>query len=388
MEVIKILLVDDEEINRKIIMYSLNKEIYEFIESENGISAIEKLKETDIDIILLDLMMPEMDGFEFLSWKQKQEDYKNIPVIVNSALMDMDNIVRAMELGVYEYFTKPLQSDVLKYQLPLKIRNAVNFYQLYQSLLLQKQEMERQKLRLEEELKIASELQKSLLPKQKISEKNFEIFSICRPIDDLGGDFFDYTIGENDLQLIIADVSGHGTSAALLTSALKSFYQNHIKQKLPPHILLKILNENLYNILNHTDYYITALSLLIHFQDKTISGSNAGHLLPILYKSKTGKLDSLESPSFFLGIMPNQNYDLFTMNYDPGDIMFIFTDGLVELKNQNNEEYSIERLKKMILSYNNDNLEIFIEKIEEDLKKFSQGRDFNDDYSIIALRLN
>jgi len=129
-----ILIVDDARLNREVLKLSLKPGGYRIIEAEDGREAVEKILSYEIDLVLLDLMMPVMDGFEFLAWQEEQPAYATIPVIVNSALDDFASLERALGMGSYDYFTKPLNEKDLKIVLPIKVKNAINTKRLYYDL--------------------------------------------------------------------------------------------------------------------------------------------------------------------------------------------------------------------------------------------------------------
>jgi len=129
-----ILIVDDTAINRTIIMQAIKSYNYNFLEAENGVRAIELLKEHEVDLILLDILMPKMNGIEFLEWKIKEKDYVNIPVIVSSAVSEIEYIKKALSLECYDYFNKPIKTIDLHVQLPLKIKNAIKYYHTLKKL--------------------------------------------------------------------------------------------------------------------------------------------------------------------------------------------------------------------------------------------------------------
>ncbi len=135
-----ILLVDDEIVNRKLLSIILKDEEFLFLHAENGLQALEIVARDPVDLIILDLMMPQMDGFQFMEEYRRNYEEPRIPIIVSSALDDRESIKRAIDLGAAEYFFKPLQDEVKRFQLPLKVRNLVHMKQL------QLEAMEKQKM--------------------------------------------------------------------------------------------------------------------------------------------------------------------------------------------------------------------------------------------------
>ena len=149
-----VLAVDDSKSNRLLLKMTLNKFGHRVLEAENGLKAFEVLAEQrGVDLIILDLLMPQMNGFEFLKARQDKPEVKAIPVIINSSLDDFESIAQALAMGAYDYFTKPLSPDDLKTVLPLKIRNAVTARRLMAETSRQNEIMRR-------ELEIAARYQR------------------------------------------------------------------------------------------------------------------------------------------------------------------------------------------------------------------------------------
>jgi len=129
-----ILLVDDEDMNLKILKTILRKGGYQFLEAESGEGALRLLEREKIDLIILDLMMPGMDGFQTLEKIEQNPSTAFIPVIIASALKDSVAIKKGLELGANDYFTKPLGDDDRRFQLPLKVRNLIKMKKMQDEL--------------------------------------------------------------------------------------------------------------------------------------------------------------------------------------------------------------------------------------------------------------
>ena len=129
-----ILLVDDEKMNLKILETVLRKNGYRFFEAESGEDALRTLERESIDLILLDLMMPGMDGFQTLEKIKQNPSTTFIPIIIASALKESIDIEKGLELGANDYFTKPLSDDDRRFQLPLKVRNLIKLKKMQDEL--------------------------------------------------------------------------------------------------------------------------------------------------------------------------------------------------------------------------------------------------------------
>jgi two-component system cell cycle response regulator len=138
-----ILLVDDEKMNLRILKTVLRKGSYQFLEAGSGEEALRVLNQQNVDLIILDLMMPGMDGFQTLEVVKGNPQWAFIPVIIASALKDSADIEKGLELGANDYFTKPLSDDDRRFRLPLKVRNLIKMKKMQDELINLNQELKK-----------------------------------------------------------------------------------------------------------------------------------------------------------------------------------------------------------------------------------------------------
>lgn len=285
-----ILIADDMLLNRKLIRRALEQKIsnVNFLEAEDGHKALEYIYKGAVDIIILDLIMPKKNGFEVIKAVKSQEEYRDIPIIVNSAMDEIDTIQEALELGATDYFTKPLTMQQMQIVLPVKVKNALKAYQQKRLLLEMNQ-------RMKEQLKVATALQSILIDESK-SLPDVEMIGKYIPSSELSGDFYECIQIEDKVWLFIADVSGHGVAAAMISSMMKVMFKNLVSQYLTPAEVLREMNSTFYNM-THGTYYITAFVGLI--QDGVLTYSNGGHPYPIIVDSLNDKVYMLENNGFW-----------------------------------------------------------------------------------------
>ena len=268
-----ILIADDMLLNRKLIRRALEQKIdnVNFLEVENGDKALEYIFKGRVDIVILDLIMPKKDGFEVIKEVKSVEEYRDIPIIVNSAMDEEYTIQQALELGATDYFTKPLTMQQMQIVLPVKVKNALKAYEQKRLLLQMNQ-------RMKEELKVANALQSILIDESK-SLPDVEMIGKYIPSTELSGDFYECVQIGDKVWFFIADVSGHGVAAAMISSMMKVMFKNLVTQHSTPVEVLRDMNSTFYN-LTHGIYYITAFLGLI--QDGVLTYSNGGHPYPII----------------------------------------------------------------------------------------------------------
>ncbi|KMY66329.1 hypothetical protein AAU61_17880 [Desulfocarbo indianensis] len=375
-----ILIVDDARINRELLRLNLTKHGCQFLMATNGQEAIDALKyHPEIDLILLDLVMPKVDGFAFLRWRAGHPEALAVPVIVNSSLDDFDSITQALTMGTYDYFTKPLSQDDLETVLPLKIRNAVTARRLMAETRRQNDIMRR-------ELEMAARYQKFLLPKGA-EFPGARITFLFEPCTGVGGDYFDFLeMAGGKLGLVVADVSGHGVASAMTASIVKALLPGYLNQFLSPAKAFQALNQDLLR-LTQEDVFVTAFAAIYEPERSELTWCIAGHPPP-LYMPRGEEIESLAAESLFLGVFESDS-PLLDLNDQcvrvrSGDRLALYTDGLTEAPDARADQYGINRLQT-ILSQNRDRpLEDLRQIVWQDLQAFVQG-EFPDDVAFILV---
>lgn len=375
-----ILVVDDSRMNRVLLSTTLAKHGYQILEAADGRQALEVLGGHDqVELILLDLIMPEMDGFEFLEHHHQNLNLSSIPVIVNSSLDDFSSITRALKMGSYDYFTKPLSKENLEVTLPLKIGNAVNAHRLM------KQAKEQNDL-LQSELEMASLYQHFLLPLEP-KPKGAEVALKFRPCSQVGGDYFDFIeLSEEAWAMVVADVSGHGVTSAMIASMVKALLPGYLTQTMSPGSALEKLNSDLLR-LTPGDSFVTAFAAVYQTGKRELTWSLAGHPAPVLFPA-TGKAISLSLKSPFLGVFESGHFENpypdQTLSLAKGDRLALYTDGLIEAPNAQGSRYGFQRLVDFLTARRNDTLMQMRDALWHDLSNHIAD-DHEDDVVIILM---
>ncbi|MGE5417293.1 MAG: PP2C family protein-serine/threonine phosphatase [Acidobacteriota bacterium] len=314
-----VLVADDVLVNRKLMKSVLKKlEDVEFIDAANGIEALEIITQREIDLVILDLMMPDLDGFGFLKAIKEMPNHRDIPVIVSSALDDENSIGRALDMGAYDYFTKPLSPMQIKVTLPLKVKNALDSYH-------QKRSLSRINSIMRQEMRIAGNFQNHLVPSNQ-DMGCVVMFAEYHPAIEVGGDFFDIEKIGGAVWFIIADVSGHGVASAMIASMIKVEFRSAIANTASIGEVFTRMNVTFSSLLG--DHYITAILGRIH--GSTMSLVNAGHPNPYIYRLADDTIETFEARGKALGMFADADYDEVNLEIQPGDCLILFTDGLVQ----------------------------------------------------------
>ena len=344
----KILSVDDEmdmqELLRQKFRRKIRKNELEFVFATNGKEALEILKEdSQIDMILADINMPVMDGLTMLTEILKFNN-PMLKVVMISAYGDMRNIRIAMNRGAFDFINKPIDFSDLELTIA-KTQDRISF--------LKKQQKELKRLTsIENEIIAAGKIQSELLPDINGFCKNFkeiEIGSFIKPARFIGGDFYNViVVDEKHIGFVIADVSGKGIIAAsfmLLSSTAISIYgQNNTS----PNSVLQKSNEFMSKD-NSESMFTTAFYGILNVETGKFSYSNAGHNPPILLRNnEVITLEPTRNPA--IGVMEGVKYNSKEIQFQPNDLLLMFTDGVSEAQNIENEEFGEKRIEEVILN--------------------------------------
>ncbi|SFM06537.1 Response regulator receiver domain-containing protein [Paenibacillus sp. 1_12] len=337
-----IAIVDDNPVNLMVIEKILKSAGYEhFIKMESAIELLAVLNaESDgrpkvsIDLILLDMMMPEMDGLEACRRIQKQESLRDIPIIIVTAVGDSNLLADVLEAGAIDYIMKPIN----KVELIARIRVALR-------LKFEKDWHKENEARIRSELDLAKQVQSSVLS-QPIHRDELSISASYHPSFELAGDLYSwYRLDDNRYGIILLDMMGHGISSSLVCMFISSVMQDTITRFVAPEMVIAELNRYM-NQLNKKNssvsYYFTAIYLVIDTHNKTIEYVNAGHPPALLFEGDKPPVQ-LSLGSFAVGFFEQMDIQKGVLTYDNEIELFLFTDGLLEAL----EEEGLDEIEKL-----------------------------------------
>ncbi|MFE5321031.1 PP2C family protein-serine/threonine phosphatase [Paenibacillus sp. NPDC056579] len=325
-----IVIVDDNPVNLMVIEKILKSVGYtHFIKLPSGLELLELLHagsdavpEAPIDLILLDMMMPEMDGLETCRRIQEHENLRDIPIIVVTAMGDSNLLAEVLEAGASDYVMKPVN----KVELVARIRVALR-------LKYEKDWHKENEARIKSELELAKQVQSSVLS-QPIAMDRLDICASYHPSFELAGDLYSwYRIDDHRYGIILLDMMGHGISSSLVCMFISSVMQDTITRFVSPELVIAELNRYMNQLNNRKDnpinYYFTAIYLLMDTSNSTIEYVNAGHPPGLLFEEgKPVKL--LETGSCAVGFFEQMHIEKELIQYERPIRLFMFTDGLLE----------------------------------------------------------
>lgn len=368
----KILCIDDSRLNRAFVQKALTPLDFIVEEAETGQRGLEMLADSDYDLILLDIVMPEMDGFTFLKEFKKTEREDFIPIILMTALDDLKSKIKGLTTGADDYLLKPLNEEELIARVMSLLRLKKANAELFEKNQLIKRELE-----------AAKKIQQFIIPHDFSSIQYPRVSGRYIPIEDIGGDFFDcYSLDDNRTAFLIADVTGHGIPAALTMTMSKMLFGIYAPRHQSTSELLKDINYRLNGTMLDTQY-ITAFYLIYNRDTSLLQYSNAGHTRALFYRSEKNQVLALDTFGFFLGIMDDVDYEEKSIYVEKGDRLVIYTDGITEAKNRAGEEFGELSLAKFIKNSPDLHGAEFCDRLMNTVTGFIQDREVDDDIAFL-----
>lgn len=323
----KILVVDDNPDNRETLCRRLQRQGHTTAEAAHGREALARLRLEAFDLVLLDVMMPELDGYAVLHEMKRCPELKEIPVIMISALDELGSVVRCIENGAEDYLSKPFQPTLLRARIGASLEKKT----LRDLERLHLRTIEETQRRLSKELEEAGNYVRSILP--PIATEPFAIDWRFIPSTELGGDSFGYHWIDNDhFAIYLLDVCGHGVGAALLSvAAINVLRSGSLATDFrDPAGVLSLLNET-FPMERHNNMYFTIWYGVFHRPTRTLRHASGGHPAALLVKDGA-PLQPLRCPGLVVGVMPDIPYQSDTTAIPAGSRLFILSDGTYEIR--------------------------------------------------------
>jgi len=238
------------------------------------------------------------------------------------------------------------------------------------------------------ELAIAKNIQLGLLPTAVPSIPGVELGGVCIPAKEVGGDYYDYLVhGDDRLDLVIADVSGHNVGAALIMAEARTMIRSRSEQFKNPRLLLEELNRFFYDDLSQAELFITLFYLQYNLDTSRLTFASAGHSPTLLWQSKTKQCQRLDPEGLIIGVKKEFPYEEESLTLVAGDILLLYTDGLTEAENEQKELFGEDRLAELLKSNRDLHPQELISEIIEQIQLFTGHKNFQDDISLIIMKV-
>ena len=371
-----VLVVDDAPANIQVV-HAILKDDYKIRVATSGAKALDLMKVKPFpDLVLLDVMMPDMDGYEVCGIMKATPEAKDIPVIFLTGKTEADDETKGFEMGAVDYIHKPFLAAVVKARVHthLMLREA-------------REQLSRQLVSINSELEMARKIQLAILPHETPKITGLEIAARFVPMGSVAGDFYDFiVVDEKHVGILIADATGHGLPAALIASMLQMALAAQFAHASSPSAVLAGLNHALCG--KFTTHFVTAAYIFLDMERRIMKYGGAGHPPLLLWRASTRVAEELEKNGLVLGLFADASYDEIEATMQFGDRVVPYTDGILEASNPSGEMYGAERFKRFLESNCSTGTNEFSEALLDELSLWSgqpRGQGQQDDITFLTI---
>lgn len=343
----RVLVVDDNEMNRDMLARRLQRQGHAVEMAVNGREALERLEAggDDFDVVLLDIMMPEMNGYELLERLRGSDRFRHLPVILISALDDHDSVIKGIELGADDHLPKPFNPHILRARVGAS--------------LAKKRLRDREQVHaraLEREIDIAREIQAGFLPARLPRADGWELAACFEPARQVGGDFYDaFALADGRIALVVADVCDKGVGAALFMALFRSLLRAGAERTLAPGdaldrqlpALLASTNDYIARTHDGANMFATIFAGVLDPADGSLGYVNGGHEAPAI--AGAGVVRARLSPTGpAVGLLPGMAFAFAHETLAPGESLLAFTDGVTDARDADGVMFGEARLLALL----------------------------------------
>lgn len=396
----RILIVDDNETNRDLLSRQIEAQGYQAITAADGKQAIKMIQTGSYDLILLDIIMPELDGYEVLRWI-RNSSWRYLPTIMISALDEMDSVVRCIEMGAEDYLAKPFNPILLKARIGacLEQKRLRDRESLYLAQLAEANEkitslnsrLEAENMRLSSELEITKRLQMMLLPKEKeLSQiENLEIAGFMEPAEEFGGDYYDVLQHHGRITIGIGDVTGHGLESGVLMlmvqTAVRTLMENNETE---PKKFFEVLNRTIYKNVQRMDSNKNLSLCLVNYHQGLLSLSGQHEELVVVRSN--GAIERIDTVDLGFPIGLEETIEDFVfqaqVQLNTGDVVVLYTDGVTEAENNLGDQYGLENLCAIVKQSCQQSAQDIKQSIIANLRSHIGVQKVYDDITLVVLK--
>jgi sigma-B regulation protein RsbU (phosphoserine phosphatase) len=396
----KILVVDDNETNRDLLSRQIEAQGYQVATATNGQQVLEMIQTGEYDLILLDIIMPEMNGYQVLK-SLRDSRWRHIPVIMISALDQIDSVVKCIEMGAEDYLSKPFNPVLLRARIGAclekkRLRDQEAHYleqlaQANQEITNLNQRLQAENLRLSAELDITRRLQQMILPKEQELNQidQLEIAGFMEPAEEVGGDYYDVLHDNGRVKIGIGDVTGHGLESGVLTIMVQTAVRTLMEsEQRDPTKFLEILNRTIYKNIQRINSDKNLTFCLIDYQEGKLNLS--GQHEEILVVRQGGLVERIDTIDlgFPIGLEETITDFVFStqISLNSGDVVVLYTDGVTEAENDLGEQYGLEKLCQVVKQNWQKSAKEIKQFVIEDLRLYIGSQKVYDDITLVVLK--
>jgi two-component system sensor histidine kinase ChiS len=372
----KIIVVDDEPVNLQVIVNHLSLEGYEVITAESGAELFTELDGGMVpDMILLDVMLPRVSGYDICKKVRERYSAHELPIIMLTAKNKTSDIVTGLSSGANDYITKPVDRD----ELIARVRSLIS--------LKESVELQNKLSIIQNELNIATEIQKSIIPNTMPDLKNIQFAVRYEPSTQVGGDYYDYNlVNDRKIGVLVADVAGHGIPAAMVAAMLQVAYTLYKGEFVDPSLLFQKINSVMEKYTH--GLYLTACYVFMDLDKKRLYHSNAGHQPLLIWRKDEQRLISDKIFNRPIGVFPDSTYSINELDLRDNDRIVLYTDGIIEARNAERTIFGDERFHELIRAGSDLTADEFAGNVVDEVKRWAgvtAGKSLVDDVTLVVI---
>lgn len=369
-----ILLVDDQPANLQVLIQTLESIGCKLLVAKNGEAALTIARKARPDLILLDIMMPGIDGFEVCRRLKLDPETQKIPVIFLSALDETGDKVRGLQLGAVDYVAKPFQPE----EVIARVNTHLTIHRLGRKVQQQRDE-------LEHELNVVSRLQRKLLPERLPEIDGLKMAVHYETSRYTGGDYYDVLkLSDGRFAVLMADAEGHSAPATVMMAITCALFRSCADRLDAPDSVIGHINDNLCKV--NMESFVTAIYAVYDTRTRKLKMARAGHPQPIVYRTAGKKAAEVPCEGvFIMGFKPYDEVPVTEITLAPGDRVLFYTDGVTDRIDPTGNFYGSGRLLTHFAATDAIDPTDILNGIVEDLERFAGGRPPEDDQAMFLM---
>jgi two-component system, sensor histidine kinase ChiS len=370
-----VMVVDDEPVNVQVLVNHLRNAGFTVAAAPGGAEALRILERARPDLVILDVMMPALSGYDVCREIRKRFAPYEMPVLLLTAKSRINDIVSGFECGANDYLPKPFD----KREMLARVNTLVSLKRTV--------EENRRLLVIENELDIARRIQESLLPERLPEIPSLSLGAFFKPMQSVGGDIYDFIErGTGELGILISDVAGHGIPAALISSMLKMAFSLQALPLRDTAGMLSSLNTALAGKCGYR--FVTAGYACIDTASGRLFYSKAGHYPALVCRGSDRSIVTLSPRGKVMGLFDEIGVETGECPLEPGDTVLLFTDGLVECAAPSGEMFDMARVEELLCRHSPEGPGALVSAMAGALRAWHGGDDFEDDVTLLAVQYN
>ncbi len=369
----KILLVEDNKANLQILYDLLETTGCRLLVAKSGEAALAVARKTVPDLILLDIMLPGIDGFEVCRRLKSDPATHAIPIIFLSALDETADKVRGLALGAVDYVSKPFQAE----EVIARVTTHLTIHRL-------NREVQTQKSRLEHELTVVADLQRRMLPGRLPAVSGMRLAVHYATSRFAGGDYYDtVALPGGRWGFLMADAEGHSAPAAVMMAMTCALFRSLPERHGAPDQVLEAINRTLCRVDQNS--FVTAVYAVYDAAGRFLRLACAGHPPPLLCRpSENRVLPIAVEPVVPMGFQAFERVPVAEIALRPGDRLLFYTDGVTERFNPDNQPYGEERLCRQLARSDAAGPQQVVDAVVRDMDEFARDRPPDDDQALLV----